>query len=95
MLWSGGYTGKLENVNVTYPVPELLGLIHLVFIDSPGYTTTIANMEDAVMVTDAPPHQSKLVIQWVEENLKKKVTHLLVRFPSIHFLLRDTEEHRS
>lgn len=78
MLWSGGYTGKLENVNVTYPVPELPGLIHLVFIDSPGYTTTIANMEDAVMVTDAPPHQSKLVIQWVEENLKKKVTHLLL-----------------
>lgn len=77
---------------MTYPVPELPGLIHLVFVDSPTYTTTIANMEDAVMVTDAPPHQSKLVIQWVQENLKKNVTHLLVRFPPLYFILHVTNE---
>lgn len=82
LLWSGGYLGKLDNVEVTYPVPELPGLIHLVFRDAPGYTTTIVNVENAVMVTDAPPHQSKLVIEWVHKNLKKKVTHLLVSCPT-------------
>lgn len=85
MLWYGGYPGSLNNITVTYPVPELPGLIHLLFNDAPAYTTTIAAMEDAVMVTDAPPHQSKLVIHWVEENLKRSVTHLLV-FPLSHLL---------
>ena len=70
---------------MTYPVLELPDLIHLVFVDAPAYTTTIANLEDAVMVTDAPPHQSKLVIRWVQENLKKNVTHLLVCFPQWFF----------
>lgn len=78
LLWYGGYLGSINHVTVTYPVPELPGLIHLVFNDAPGYTTTIANMDNAVMVTDAPAHQSKLVIQWVRDNLKKNVTHLLV-----------------
>ena len=78
LLWYGGYLGSLKNVTVSYPVPELPGLIHLQFNDAPGYTTTVAHMEDAVMVTDAPPHQSKLVIQWVKEHLNKSVTHLLV-----------------
>lgn len=63
---------------MTYPISGLPGLIHLVFNDAPTYTTTIANMENVVMVTDSPPHQSKLVIEWVRKNLKKKVTHLLV-----------------
>lgn len=78
LLWYGGYYGNLSRITVTYPHPELPGLIHLVFNDAPGYTTTIATMEDAVMVTDSPPHQSKLVIQWIHQNLKRKVTHLLV-----------------
>lgn len=65
-------------VNATYPVPELPGLIYLA-ISGSVHTTTVANMEDVVMVTDAPPHQSKVVIQWVRENLKKNVTHVLVR----------------
>ncbi len=85
MLWYGGYQGSLKNVIVTYPVPELPNLIHLFFTDAPAYTTTIANMEDAVMVTDAPAHQSKLVIQWIKENLKKSPTHLLVSIPLSYF----------
>lgn len=79
---------------MTYPVPELPGLIYLVFVDAPTYKTTIANMEDVVMVTDAPAHQSKLVIQWVQENLKKNVTHLLVGFTSMRFLLQIMKEHQ-
>jgi hypothetical protein len=33
------------------------------------------------MVVDSPPHQSKLVIQWVKDNLKKPISHLLVHQP--------------
>jgi hypothetical protein len=78
MLWYGRYLGNLSNVIVTYPHPQLPNLIHLFFSDAPAYTATIANMENAVMVADAPLHQSKLVLQWVKENLKKEVTYLLV-----------------
>ena len=77
MLWYGGYQGKLSNITVTHPMPGL-PLTHIIFNDSPGYSTLIAEFEDGVMVTDAPPHQSKLIIQWVKENLKKPITHLLV-----------------
>jgi hypothetical protein len=63
LLWYGGYAGNLSRVTVSYPIHSLPGLIHLVFDDSPAYTTTIIDTGDAVMVTDAPHHQSKLVIQ--------------------------------
>ena len=85
LLWYGGYLGNLKNVTVTYPVKDMPQLIHLVFNDSPGYTTLIANLEDAVMVVDAPPHQSKLVIQWIKDNLNKSPTHLLVSALAVYF----------
>ena len=83
MLWYGGYQGKLSNITVTHPMPGL-PLTHIIFNDSPGYSTLIAEFEDGVMVTDAPPHQSKLIIQWVKENLKKPITHLLVSITISH-----------
>ena len=79
MLWYGGYAGSLDNLTVIQPVPGLSKLHHLTFNDAPGYRTVVAEFDDAVMVVDAPAHQSKLTIQWVQETLKRNVTHLLVR----------------
>lgn len=62
------------------PVPELPGLYHLSFNDAPGYATTIAVMDNAIMVVDAPAHQSKLVIQYVQQTFNRNVTHLLVSY---------------
>ena len=82
LLWYGGYFGKLSNITVSNPIPELSKLHHLVFNDAPAYAQTIGEFEDGVMVVDAPPHQSKLVIEWVQKTLKKNVTHLLVNSSS-------------
>ena len=78
MLWTGEYTGTLANLVVTKPMPSLPNLYHLLFSDAPTYTCVVADFGNAVMVTDAPPHQSKLVIQWIKDTLKKSPTHLLL-----------------
>jgi hypothetical protein len=78
MLWYGGYQGTLKNLTVIQPVPGLPKLHHLTFNDAPAYRTLVAEFDDAVMVVDSPPHQSKLTIQWIHETLKRNVTHLLV-----------------
>jgi hypothetical protein len=78
MLWYGGYAGSLENLTVIHPVPQLPNLYHLTFNDAPAYRGLIAEFDDAVMVVDSPPHQSKLTIQWVQQTLHRNVTHLLV-----------------
>ena len=82
LVWYGPYQGSLATLNVTQPVPELPNLYHLVFEGS-IYTCTVGVFDNFVMVTDAAPHQSKLVIQWVREQLHRNVTHLLVSTASL------------
>jgi hypothetical protein len=77
MVWYGPFQDTLANLTVTQPVAQLPNLYHLVFAGS-IYTCTVGIFDDAVLVTDAPPHQSKLVIQWVKQHLRRNVTHLLV-----------------
>lgn len=84
MLWYGEYPGKLSNISVVNPIPSLNNLYHLKFLDMPTYTTTIAVFDDAIMVTDAPAHQSKLVIEYIQETFNRPVTHLLVSSTSSH-----------
>jgi hypothetical protein len=79
MLPTTPFTGTLENLTVTRPLPGAPKLHHLDFIDAPGYKQLVLEFEDAVIVADAPPLQSLLVLQWVKETLGKKVTHCWVR----------------
>lgn len=72
------YTGTHVKLVVTKPMPSLPSLYHLVFSDAPAYNCLVGDFGDAVMVTDAPPHQSKLVILWIKDTLKRKPTHLLI-----------------
>ena len=78
MLWYGTYRGTLTKLIVVKPIPELPNLFHLTFADNVSYRTILAIFDDAVMVTDAPAHQSKLIIQYVQETFHRSVTHLLV-----------------
>jgi hypothetical protein len=68
MSWYGGYAGTLKNLTVLQPVPGSPKLHHLTFNDVPAYRTLIAEVEDAVMVVDSPPHQSKLTIEWIQRH---------------------------
>ena len=78
MFWAGGYNADLSSLKVRKPIPELDNLYHLTIEDNDVYRTIVAVFDDALMVTDAPPHQSKLIIQWVNETFNRSVTHLLV-----------------
>ena len=49
LLYTNGYTGTLQNIVVTHPLPELSSLYHLTFSDAPTYTTIVADFGSAVM----------------------------------------------
>ena len=85
LIWYGPYSGSLDGLNVTKPVPELPNLYNLAFAGS-VYACTVGVFDDAIIVTDAAPHQSKLVIQWIEQTFHRKPTHLLVSLGLRHAL---------
>ncbi|KAH8650694.1 hypothetical protein BGZ61DRAFT_487784, partial [Ilyonectria robusta] len=76
-VWSGPYTGTFEALDASAEQP---------FQDVPGLwilnmvmRQAVVELEDgSVIVLDAPPHQSKLVIDWVQQRLGKNVTHVWV-----------------
>lgn len=84
-LWSGEFVQMYDQVNATHPIESLPQLWHLGFTDrvgdESGYTQLVIEMGGGVLVADAPHHLSKIVIQWVKDNLNKPITHL---WPSHH-----------
>lgn len=78
-IWGGEYTGTLTNLSATHPDPSLPNVWHLQFLDSPLWQQMVMEFEHGVLVVDAPPHQNQLVIKWVQDTLKKPITHFWVR----------------
>ncbi|KFA68552.1 hypothetical protein S40285_07054 [Stachybotrys chlorohalonatus IBT 40285] len=74
----GQYRGTIGNAIATQPAADLPGLHYLRFSDSPSLAHLILEFEDSVLVFEAPPHQTDLVIQWVEDNLHRPISHLWV-----------------
>ncbi|KUL83281.1 hypothetical protein ZTR_09152 [Talaromyces verruculosus] len=79
-LWTGAYQGSLANLSAANPLPDMPQVWFLNFADS-SYQQVVIELENAVLVVDSPPHQSQLVLEWVREALRKKVTHV---WPSHH-----------
>lgn len=77
-LWGGAYQGSLANLSATNPLPDMPQVWFLNFADGDGYQQVVIELENAVLVVDSPPHQSLLVLQWVQEALGKEVTHVWV-----------------
>ena len=84
-LWNGPF-GKTFNVSdvVVAPVspnsivPQIMNL----FVGYPDYVQLLVELESGIVIVDAPPHRSKLILDWVELNIKgKKITHIV---PSHH-----------
>ncbi|KAK9444714.1 hypothetical protein VB005_01778 [Metarhizium brunneum] len=80
-LWGGQYTGTLANLSVTQPAADLPRVHKLLFLDSPSLEQLVLEFDDSVIVFEAPAHQTDLVIGWIQEKLKKPITHL---WPSHH-----------
>ncbi|KAL0930640.1 metallo-beta-lactamase superfamily protein [Colletotrichum truncatum] len=78
-LWPGAYTGTSESIAAaaSRPFEDLPGL----WVISPegplALRQAVVELEDgSVIVLDAPPHQSKLVMEWAQTTLGKNITHV-------------------
>lgn len=77
-LWGGPYTGTYDNVTTETLGDDLPNAHRLLVENSPNLEHLILDFEDGVIVYEAPPHQTDLVIRWVKEYLKKPITHIYV-----------------
>ncbi|KAK1710317.1 uncharacterized protein BDZ83DRAFT_724054 [Colletotrichum acutatum] len=78
-LWPGAYTGTKESIagSISQPLQDLPGFWTISPGGDLGMRQGFVELEDgSVIVLDAPPHQSKLVIEWVQANLGKNITHV-------------------
>ncbi|KAJ0344348.1 hypothetical protein COL154_010862 [Colletotrichum chrysophilum] len=78
-LWPGAYTGTPEIIEsaASRPFNDLPGLWVISPEGALAMRQAVVELEDgSVIVLDAPPHQSKLVIEWAQARLGKNITHV-------------------
>ncbi|PTB72112.1 hypothetical protein M440DRAFT_1473064 [Trichoderma longibrachiatum ATCC 18648] len=81
-LWGGPFESffTTSDVVVTHPIPDIPQIM-AVYVGYADYVQLVLNFTDGVLITDAAPHRSRILIQWVKETLNKNVTHIV---PSHH-----------
>jgi hypothetical protein len=80
-LWSGPFDYNTSSVVASHTEPSL-PQVHTVYIgDYADYVQLVIELEHGVLVTDAPPHRSTLLLDWIQQTLQKPVTHIV---PSHH-----------
>ncbi|KAH7384600.1 hypothetical protein BKA66DRAFT_462501 [Pyrenochaeta sp. MPI-SDFR-AT-0127] len=81
-MWYGRWTRQIADFSITQPIAGLPGVWYLNPGDvPPAYKQVVLEFEDAVVVLDATPHQSRVILQWAREILGRNVTHV---WPSHH-----------
>ncbi|CAN9426199.1 unnamed protein product [Alternaria alternata] len=76
-LWGGAYPGSLDVLEATQPLADVPGLWELNIAGGMGMRQAVVELADgSVIVLDAPPHQSKVIIEWANQRLGKPVTHV-------------------
>ncbi|KAL7893259.1 hypothetical protein HDV64DRAFT_272781 [Trichoderma sp. TUCIM 5745] len=84
-LWGGpfgeAYNSSSVQVAPVFPngsTPEIMNL----FVGYPDYIQMLVEMEDGLIITDAPAFRSNIVVEWVKKYMGgKKITHVV---PSHH-----------
>lgn len=85
-LWFGPF-GQQNNVSSVVAKPVFPGgnvpqIVNLYVGAVPDYVQLLVEFEDGLVITDAAPHRSKIILQWVKENYHgKTITHVV---PSHH-----------
>jgi hypothetical protein len=79
-LWSGSFDFNTSDVVITYPIPDVLR-IRSVYVGYADYVQMLVEFSDFLLITDAPPHRSKILLQWISENIGKPVRYVA---PSHH-----------
>lgn len=80
LIWSGLYRGTLDGLTVSHPADDLPNAHHIVVEEVGDYSQMILEFEDSLIVFEAPPHQTDLIIKYVHEVLEKNITHYWVRY---------------
>lgn len=72
---------NVSDVVVEHPLAGLPEIM-TVYVSYPDYVQVLVEFEDGLLITDAAPHRSKLILEWVAANMKgKNITHVV---PSHH-----------
>jgi hypothetical protein len=82
-LWGGpfGEIFDASNVTIGHPI-EGLDEIRTIYVGYADYVQLLVEFEDGLLITDAPPHRSKIILDWVDSHMQgKKITHVV---PSHH-----------
>ena len=79
-LWAGPFPFNVSDVNATHPAPGL-EKVWVVYFGYADYVQLVIELEDGMLVADAPPHRSKLVIDWIREKFNKPIKYVV---PSHH-----------
>ena len=82
-LWSGPFTdfANVSDVVVDHPVPGLKEIMNI-WVAYADYVQVLVEFEDGLLITDAAPHRSTIILEWVKANMNgKKITHVV---PSHH-----------
>lgn len=81
-LWGGPFESfyNTSNITVNYSIPSIPQIMS-VYVGYADYVQLVVNFTDGILVTDAAPHRSRILLQWVKENFKKPINHVV---PSHH-----------
>ena len=79
-LWGGPFQFDVSNVTVEYPIPGVQA-IKSVYIGYADYVQLLIEFDEGFLITDAPAHRSKILLDWVAQNSAKKVAYVV---PSHH-----------
>ncbi|KAI8624186.1 hypothetical protein F5Y19DRAFT_491630 [Xylariaceae sp. FL1651] len=79
-LWEGPFDFNTSDVVAQELVPGSHDILS-VYVGYADYAQMIVKFDEGVLITDAPPHRSKIIIQWVEENLGAEIKYVA---PSHH-----------
>lgn len=79
MLWAGISNNTIEDIHTESPIAGLPTVHWLVLEDDQlGVKQIIIEFEDGVIVGDAAPKWSKIIIEYVKEKIGKPITHVFV-----------------
>ena len=79
-LWGGPFPYNVSDLVIEYPIPSIPA-IKSVWIGYADYVQFLIDLDEGFLVTDAPPHRSKIILEWVKQNSNKNITHVV---PSHH-----------
>jgi hypothetical protein len=82
-LWAGpfGYSFNTSDVVVEYPFADFQKIM-TIYVGYADYVQVLVEHDNGLLITDAAPHRSIIILDWVEQHMNgKRITHVV---PSHH-----------